>query len=70
MRPLINQSHKFKANFTENFTLFSIIVKLSSTFWKFLYQIHKIGPIFWAIFTQILDNFENMTHIYTSFCTE
>ena len=51
------------AKFTENFTLFSKIVKLSSKFW---YQIDEIGPIFMPIF----DNFENMTHVYTIFCTE
>ena len=45
---------------------FSKIAKLSSKFREFLYQIDEIGPIF----TQILANFENMTHIYTSFCTE
>ena len=39
---------------------------LSSKFWKFWYQIDEIG----LIFAPILDNFENMTHVYTSFCTE
>ena len=38
----------------------------SSKFRKFCYQIDEIGPIFAAI----LENFENMTHVYTSFCTE
>ena len=64
--PFLFQRHKFYANFTENFTLFSKIVKLSSKFCKFLYQFDEIGPIS----MQILENFENMTHIYTSFCTE
>ena len=44
----------------------SKIVKLSSKYWKFWYQIDEIGPIF----APILENFENMTHLYTSFCTE
>ena len=39
---------------------------LSSKFKKFWYQIDEIGPIF----PPILENFENMTHVYTSFCTE
>ena len=42
------------------------MVKLSSKFRKFLYQIDEISPIFGPI----LENFENMTHVYTSFCTE
>ena len=42
------------------------MVKLSSKFRKFWYQIDEIGPIF----APILENFENMTHVYTSFCTE
>ena len=44
----------------------SKISKFSSKFLKFWYQIDKIGPIFMPI----LENFENMTHVYTSFCTE
>ena len=40
--------------------------KLSSKFQKFWYQIDEIGPIF----APILEKFENMTHVYTSFCTE
>ena len=42
------------------------MVKLSRKFRKFWYQIDEIGPIF----DTILENFENMTHFYTSFCTE
>ena len=57
--PFLYQSHIFYANFTKNFTLFSKIVKFSSKFKKFWYQIDEIGPIF----TPILDNFENMTHV-------
>ena len=38
--------------------------KLSRKFQKFWYdQINEIGPIF----APILDNFESMTHVYTSF---
>ena len=53
--PFLYQIHKFYK-----------IVKLSSKFRKFWYQIDEIGPIF----APILENFENMTHVYTSFCTE
>ena len=56
MRPI--QSYKVQGNLTEISQFFSKIVKLSSTFWKFWYQIDEAGPIF----KQILDNFENMTH--------
>ena len=48
-----------------NFTLFSKIVELSSKFQKFWYQIDENG----SIFVPILENFENMTHVFTSFCT-
>ena len=58
-------SPKFQAKFTKKFTLFSKIVKLSNKFRKFWYQVDEIGPIFGPI----LENFENMTQIYTSFCT-
>ena len=64
--PFLYQSHKFYVKLTKNFTLFSKIVKLSNKFRKFWYQIDEIGPIF----APILENFENMTHVYTSFCTE
>ena len=37
--PFLYQSHKFYAKITKNFTLFSKIVKLSSKFRKFWYQI-------------------------------
>ena len=60
------QSHKFWANFTNNFTLFFKNVKLSSKFRKFWYHIDEISPIV----LPILEYFENMTHVYTSFCTE
>ena len=64
MRPIF-QSHKCQANFTENCTLFSKLVKLSRKFQKFGYQIDEIGPIF----KEILDYFENyMTYFHTSFC--
>ena len=52
----------FKQNLLKNFALFSKIVKLSSKFRKFWYQIDEIAPI--------SENVENMTHVYTSFCTE
>ena len=42
------------------------MVKLSSKFWKFLYQIDKIGPILVPVFK----NFHNMTYVYGNFCTE
>ena len=61
--PFLYHSHKLEAKLTKNFTLFSKIVKLSSKLW---YQIDEIGPIF----VPILENFENMTYVYTSFCTE
>ena len=64
--PFLYQSHKFEAKFTKNLTLFSKFVKFLSKFWKFWYQIDEIGPIF----APLLENFENMTHVYTSFCTE
>ena len=43
--PFLYQSHKLQAKFTKNVTLFSKIVKLSSQFRKFWYQIDEIGPI-------------------------
>ena len=39
---------------------------LSSRFQKFWYKIDEIGPIL----APILENFQNMTYVYTSFCTE
>ena len=54
------------SKFTKNFTLFSKIVKLSSKFEKFWYQIYGIGPIF----ASSLENFENITNVYTRFCTD
>ena len=44
--PFLYQSHKFQAKITKIFTLFSKIVKLSSKFRKFWYQIDETGPIF------------------------
>ena len=66
MRPIFIAELQILSKLTKNFTLFSKIVKLSSKFWKFWYQIDEIEPIF----APILENFENMTHVYTSFCTK
>ena len=38
----------------------------SSKFWKLWCQIDEIGPIF----TPVLEYFENMIHVYISFCTK
>ena len=46
MRPIFIPEPQIFNKSTENFTLFSKIVKLSSKFWKFWYQIDEIGPIF------------------------
>ena len=60
MRPIFYQSHRCKAKFTKIFTLFSKIVKLSSKFRKFSYQIDEIGPIF----APVLENFENIIPVF------
>ena len=66
MRPIFIPEPQNLSKIYQNFALFSKIVKLSSKFRKFWYQIDEIGPIF----APFLENFENMTHVYTSFCTE
>ena len=67
MRPIfIPQPQILSKIYQKNFTLFSKIVKFSSKFRKFWYQINEIGPIF----EPILENFENMNYVYTNFCTE
>ena len=63
MRPIFNRA----TNFTENYIFFCLWnCKFSSKFWKFWYQIDEIG----LIFMQSFEYFENMAHVYTSFCTE
>ena len=42
------------------------MLRFQANLGNFGYQIDEIGPIF----PLILENFENMTHVYTSFCTE
>ena len=53
---------------SKSYLKFHVIFQNRSAFkqiQKFWYQIDEIGPIF----APILGNFENMTHVYTSFCT-
>ena len=67
MRPIFIPEPQIlsKIYYSKNFTLFSKIVKLSSKFQKFWYQIDEIVPIF----APILENSENITYVDTSFCT-
>ena len=66
MRPIFIPEPQILSKIYFNFTLFSKIVKISDKFWKFWYQIDEIGPIF----APVLEKFENMTHVYTTFCTK
>ena len=66
MRPIFIPEPQILSKIYLKMSSFSKIVKLSSKFRKFWYQIDEIGPIF----APIKENFENMTHVYTSFCTE
>ena len=66
MRPIFIPEPQILSIISKNLTFSPKIVKLSKKFWKFGYQIDEIEPIF----APILENFENMTHVYTSFCTK
>ena len=57
----------FKQNLLKILHYFPKLLSFQANFGNFWYQIlNEIGPIF----VPILENFENMTHVYTSFCTE
>ena len=66
MRPIFIPEPQILSKIYTKFHVFSQTIKLSRKFQKFWYQIDEIGPIF----APILENFENMTHVYTSFCTK
>ena len=68
MRPIFIPDPHILSNIYWKFHIIFLIVKLSSKFRKFWYQIDEIGSIFAPAW--ILENFENRIHVYTSFCTE
>ena len=63
MRPIFIPEPQILSKIYWKFHIFPKIVKLSDKFW---YQIDKIG----FICAPNLEKFENMTHVYTHFCTE
>ena len=66
MRPIFIPEPQILSKIYYKFQIIFQNFQLSSKVQKFWYQIDEIGPIFMPI----LENFENMTHVYTSFCTE
>ena len=67
-----NETHFFtratnlKQNLLKISHFFPKLLSFQGNSGNFLYQIDEIGPIF----APILENFENMTDVYTSFCTK
>ena len=66
MRPIFIPDPQILSKLYQSLKLNNFGKLLKSKLRKFWYQIDEIGPIF----VPILENFENMTHVQTSFCTE
>ena len=65
--PFLYQSHKFLSKIYQKFLNYlSKLLSFQSKFQNFCYQIDEIRPIF----VPILEKIENVTHVYTSFCSE
>lgn len=64
MRPIFTLDPQILIKLPINFT-FSKIARLPSKLQKLWSQIYEIMPIF----ERVYQNFENITHVYTSFCT-
>ena len=56
----------FKQNLLKISHYFPKLLGFQANFRNFGIRLMKLGPFF----APILENFENMTHVYTSFCTE
>ena len=66
MRPIFILDPQVKQNLLEISHYFPKLLSFQANFENFSIKLMKFGPIF----APGLENFENMTHVYTSFCTK